>query len=187
VRIVGGEWGGRRLQAPAGRATRPTSERVREAIFDVVGALCARGEARLQEGRVLDLFAGSGALGLEALSRGANECTFVENARPALRVLKANISALGCAPSRVRVVSRDVRLAMRADAAAGTTYTLILVDAPYGELRFFEADLSERLESLLTADGLVVVESARNRAVRLPLRVLSSKRYGDTAVTFLKR
>jgi len=187
VRIVGGEWRGRRIQAPAGRASRPTSDRVREAIFDVIGSLCIRGETRLQGASVLDLFAGSGALGLEALSRGAGDCTFVENATPAVRALRANLKALGCAPERARVVCRDARLALRADAGAGSTYTLVLVDAPYAELQHFEADLGHHLESLLTADGVAVVESAKGYAVRLPLRVAGSKRYGDTAVTFFRR
>ena len=107
MRVVGGEWRGRRLEAPAGRATRPTSDKVREAIFDVLGALLlerpapvleagdrrAEGVAGPFAGHVaLDLFAGSGALGIEALSRGAARCTFVERGPAALRALRANLA-----------------------------------------------------------------------------------------------
>src|SRR5262249_13222229 len=106
VRIVGGELGGRRLAAPKGARTRPTSDRVKEALFHILGA--PPGGAR-----VLDLFAGSGALGLEALSRGAAEAVFIESAESAERVLRANIAALGVT-SRTRVIRGEaLRIAAR--------------------------------------------------------------------------
>jgi 16S rRNA (guanine966-N2)-methyltransferase len=100
VRIVGGAWRGRPLQAPPGRGTRPTSDKVREAVFDVLGALPearreVAGGGPLAGHAVLDVFAGSGALGIEALSRGATACTFVESATPALRALRANLDRVG--------------------------------------------------------------------------------------------
>jgi 16S rRNA G966 N2-methylase RsmD len=100
VRVVGGAWRGRPLQAPSGRGTRPTSDKVREAMFDVLGALPeARrelaGRGPLAGHAVLDVFAGSGALGIEALSRGADSCAFVESAPPALRALRGNLARLG--------------------------------------------------------------------------------------------
>jgi 16S rRNA G966 N2-methylase RsmD len=100
VRVVGGTWRGRPLQAPAGRGTRPTSDKVREAVFDVLGALPearreTAGGGLLAGHTVLDVFAGSGALGIEALSRGAAECTFVESAAPALRALRSNLARVG--------------------------------------------------------------------------------------------
>src|SRR5919199_2095346 len=88
MRVVAGTWGGRRLQAPRGDATRPTSDRVREALFSILGD-------RVTGARVLDLFAGSGALGIEALSRGAVEATFVDSAPAAIRAVRANLDALG--------------------------------------------------------------------------------------------
>ena len=102
MRIVGGEWRGRPLAAPAGRGTRPTSDKVREAIFDVLGALPPdQGlTGGLQGQAVLDLFAGSGALGLEALSRGAATCAFVEQERAALRALRDNLARLGLTVAR---------------------------------------------------------------------------------------
>ena len=110
MRVIGGEWKGRPLVAPAGRGTRPTSDKVREAMFDVLLALPelrAEGAAAPAAGAlgghvVLDLFAGSGALGVEALSRGADACTFIENERFALRALRANLEGLG-----VALVGRD--------------------------------------------------------------------------------
>ena len=94
MRVVGGAWRGRPLQAPAGRTTRPTSDKVREAVFDVLGAL-PEADPPPAGHVVLDVFAGSGALGIEALSRGAARCTFVESAPPALRALRGNLERLG--------------------------------------------------------------------------------------------
>ncbi len=100
MRVVGGAWRGRPLQAPPGRGTRPTSDKVREAVFDVLGALPearreVAGRGPLAGHAVLDVFAGSGALGIEALSRGADSCAFVESAPPALRALRGNLARLG--------------------------------------------------------------------------------------------
>src|SRR4051812_50137472 len=95
MRVVAGDYGGRRLQAPAGRSTRPTSDRVREALFSILGE-------RVAGARVLDLFAGSGALGIEALSRGAREATFVDNPAPAIPAVGTNLGAGGAAAVRVR-------------------------------------------------------------------------------------
>src|SRR5919198_3232221 len=109
MRVIAGQWGGRRLQAPAGAATRPTSDRVREALFSVLGD-------RVGGARVLDLFAGSGALGIEALSRGAAEATFVDSAPAAIRAVKANLEALGAA---AEVRRADARAFLRGASAAG--------------------------------------------------------------------
>src|SRR4051795_12651307 len=111
---MGGRWGGRRLAAPPGRATRPTSDRVREALFSILGPL--DGE------RVLDLFAGSGALGLEALSRGAASATLVERAPAALRVLRENVAELA---ADAEVVSADARAFLRGAREQGAQYSLV--------------------------------------------------------------
>src|SRR3954468_19260619 len=117
MRIVAGRWRGRRLVAPPGRTTRPTSDRVREALFSILGPL--DGE------RVLDLYAGSGAVGLEALSRGAAEATLVERDPAALRALRANVEALG---ADARVIAGDVAAFLRSAAQADGHYDLVFLD-----------------------------------------------------------
>ncbi len=219
MRIVGGQWRGRRLTAPAGRATRPTADRVREAIFDVLGAAppvtiaaragvtgavavtgaaagvtggggtrsdAAAGDGPLAGVAVLDLFAGSGALGLEALSRGAASCTFVEQAPPALRALRANLAALRPPAGAIAVLAVDYRRALKADAARARRYNLVLVDAPYASYPAVEPELAGRLPGVLSTGAVVVVETARGQAVDLALGELSVRLYGDTRVTFLQ-
>src|ERR1700758_5362053 len=117
MRVIAGTLGGRRLKAPPGRATRPTSDRVREALFSMLGEL--DGE------RVLDLFAGSGALGIEALSRGAARAVFVERGAAAGRVLRENLGSLGLGPERAELRREDAAAALRAAAAARETYDLL--------------------------------------------------------------
>jgi 16S rRNA (guanine966-N2)-methyltransferase len=129
VRVVGGAWRGRPLQAPPGRGTRPTSDKVREAMFDVLGALPeARrelaGRGPLAGHAVLDVFAGSGALGIEALSRGADSCAFVESARPALRALRGNLARLGVP------VLRAGQAPAQAPAPGASAATGVAADAP---------------------------------------------------------
>lgn len=197
MRVVGGEWRGRRLVAPAGRATRPTSDKVREAIFDVlVALLLKRGAAAelrsaaapLAGQVVLDLFAGSGALGIEALSRGAARCTFVERSPAALRALRTNVEAvMGCAgedAGRARILASAARAALQADARAGNLYTLVFVDPPYARYAEYEEEIAEPLLSVLAPSALVVVETGKGQPVRLPLGERSVKVYGDTQVTF---
>jgi len=205
MRVVGGEWKGRPLVAPAGRGTRPTSDKVREAIFAVLGALPqvrAGGETAPAAGplsghAVLDLFAGSGALGIEALSRGAASCTFVENDRAALRAVRANLERLGVAAGgraaergelaapHARVLAADVRRALSADARHGARYTLVFADPPYGRYADVRSDLGRLLGPVLAAHALIVVETAAGATAGLPWTVAGEKRYGDTRVTFL--
>src|SRR3954471_22216 len=123
MRIVAGEWGGRRIQAPPGRGTRPTTDRVREAWMSVVAP-------ELPGAKVLDLFAGSGALGLEALSRGASHCTFVESDARALAVLKANIAALGAAERSDAFRTDAVKFAATLESPV---YDVAFADPPYGK------------------------------------------------------
>jgi 16S rRNA (guanine966-N2)-methyltransferase len=188
MRVVGGQWRGRPLTAPAGRATRPTSDKVREAVFDVLGALLPGGVG----GRAaIDLFAGSGALGIEALSRGAASCTFVEHDARALRALRANLARVGLetagrAPgARARVVATDVRRALTADARSAARYTLVFADPPYDRYAAVEPVLASSLAPLLDRGAAVVIETAAGTAVDLPWAVARVKRYGDTQVTFL--
>lgn len=172
MRIVGGEWGGRRITAPPGRNTRPTTDRVREAWMSAVAP-------RLPDANVLDLFAGSGALGLEALSRGAARVTFVENGPPALRALRRNLADLGVRPGSVRIVSSDaVRFA---EGLGAGEYDLAFADPPYGQ------GFATRLAGIWSATpfaGLVCIEHSPNEPLPgvTPLRI---RRYGDTMLTFL--
>ena len=205
--------------APAGRGTRPTSDKVREAIFDVLLALpevraggapppaagALGGAAAPRAGAlaghdVLDLFAGSGALGIEALSRGAGACTFVESERAALRALRANLERLGVTvggrdkrgeggddgrASRARVLAADVRRALQADARRGARYTLLFADPPYERYAEVRPELARLLGRLLAPRAVLVVETAAGTAVGLPWAIVREKRYGDTRVTFL--
>jgi 16S rRNA (guanine966-N2)-methyltransferase len=152
VRIVAGEFASRRLVAPRGRSTRPTSDRARESLFAALGA-------RVVDARVLDLFAGSGALGLEALSRGAEHATFCEVDRYAVEALRRNVEALGLA-DRTTIVPGDARRFLRGAARSGAQYTLVLLDPPYAQLRGLLDDVSLPLAAVLAAEGSVVVERA---------------------------
>lgn len=207
MRVVGGEWRGRPLVAPAGRGARPTSDKVREAMFDVLLALQevrAGGDAAPAAGPlgghvVLDLFAGSGALGIEALSRGAGACTFVEHERAALRALRANLERLGVTvgardrreegddgrAARARVLAADARRALRADARRGARYTLLFADPPYDRYAEVRPALARLLGPLLAPRAVLVIETAAGTAAGLPWTIVREKRYGDTRVTFL--
>ncbi len=170
MRIVAGTHRGRRLVAPPGRDTRPTSDRVREAVFSILGPL--------EGAAVLDLFAGSGALGLEALSRGAARVTFVERAPAALKAIAANVAALGVDAD---VRARDVRAFVRDASAAGGPYDLVFLDPPYRDA----AGLGPALElaPLLAAGGRAVSESDRREPLALAgLAVTDERRYGDTLI-----
>jgi 16S rRNA (guanine966-N2)-methyltransferase len=151
MRIVAGEFRSRRLVAPAGADTRPTSDRAREALFAMLGDVAGD--------RALDLFAGSGALGLEALSRGAAFCTFVERDRAALAALRANVAELGVG-DRSTVRAGDVRRALRADAAAGRQYDLLLIDPPYRMLRDVLPALDRLLGDLAPPGARLALEAA---------------------------
>ena len=124
LRVVAGRWRGRTLRAPRGLAVRPTTDRVREAIFAILGE-------RVAGAKVLDLFAGTGAMAIEALSRGASEAVLVESSPPAAGVLKANLASVGA--SSAVCLSMDYRKALRRLAARGETFSLAFLDPPYGK------------------------------------------------------
>ena len=175
VRIIAGAAGGRRLRVPEGQGTRPTSDRVKEALFSSLQPL-------LPGASVLDLYAGSGALGLEALSRGAARLTAVESHPAALAALRANVATVGLA--HVEVVAADVGRAL-AGELPGAPFDLVLLDPPY---RTGDTELTEVLAALVAHLGpgaTVVVERARRDGeVVWPADLLPgrSRRYGDTAV-----
>ena len=175
MRIIAGELGGRRLKAPAGRGTRPTAERVREALFAMLG--------ELDGDRVLDLFAGTGALGIEALSRGAASAVFVERDSRVAGLLADNLSALGLSPPRAEVRRADALKALRTASPDSGKYDLVFVDPPYREAERWGSELSAVLPPLLASGGRVVVESDRRAPLDLDLPVERSRRYGDTSIT----
>lgn len=171
MRIIAGRWKGRRLEAPAGRSTRPTADRVREAWMSALGE-------RVQGARVLDLFAGSGALGLEALSRGAREVVLVERGSRALRALRNNLRILG-AEEACAVVRRDA-LAYVATLEPGA-FDLALADPPYG--KGYAGELLERFHARPFAGELWVEHRSSEELPELP--GLRHRRYGDTTLTTL--
>jgi 16S rRNA (guanine966-N2)-methyltransferase len=180
VRIVGGSLGGRVLRAPRGAATRPTSEKVREALFQILGDL--------EGARVFDLFAGSGALGIEAISRGAAHATFVDSGKDALAAVRANLAELGIGTDRATVIAGDAtRVPAAIAAAAGALpWRVVFIDPPYA------SDLAERatlaLPSAALDDGALIVIEHDRRGV--PPEALGNllrtdqRRYGDTRLSF---
>jgi 16S rRNA (guanine966-N2)-methyltransferase len=175
VRIVAGERKGARLDVPAGRDTRPTSDRMRESLFAILGDVTGLS--------VLDPFAGSGALGLEALSRGAARAAFCETSPAALRALRANVERLGFS-DRAQVRRQDGRRRLSADTAAGATYQLLLLDPPYRMLAALQEDFSLHLPEILVPGGLAVIESdSKLPPLELPLALDSSRVQGAARLT----
>ncbi len=171
MRIISGKWRGRPIKAPTGTETRPTSERAREALFSMLASRVGSFEGL----RVCDLFAGTGALGLEALSRGAAHCTFVEQDRYALEALKANIAAFG-ADATVR--------AQAAEHFKGGPFDLVFADPPY------DSGLGHRaLGGLVLAPGAFAsLETSRVESSGLPgFEIEAERKYGKAKITLLRR
>jgi 16S rRNA (guanine966-N2)-methyltransferase len=178
VRVIAGRLGGRELRAPRGGRTRPTSDRVKEALFSMLGDL--------EQASVLDLYAGSGALGIEALSRGARHATFVEPARAALAALRANLARLGL-QEHARVIALPVERA-GGKLAGDAPYDLVLCDPPWAELPLAIESVGRLLESaLLSSSARLIVEHPAREALELGelagLERRAARRWGDTAVT----
>lgn len=182
MRIVGGEFRGRTLKAPSSMAVRPTSDRLRESLFNI---LAHAFDSVVDGARVIDLFAGTGALGLEALSRGARFALFVDDGAEARALLRANVEALGVG-GRTRVFRRD---ATKLGAAPpGEPFTLAFLDPPYGRGLAPLALTALRDGGWLAPGALVVVEESAG-AVREPpegYALLDRRDYGDTQVVFLR-
>ena len=178
MRIIAGRFGSRRIEAPKGMDTRPTLDQTRESMFNVL-----QGEA--QGARVLDLFAGSGALGLEALSRGAVYSVFCDKSKEAVKVLRANIAALGVG-EETRVLAEDCFTALDRLAREEERFDMIFLDPPYAR---DAGPVMEKILSLdlLSANGLIVLERDAGTALSIPdgLRVRRGKVYGRTALDFI--
>ena len=171
MRIVAGRHKGRRLRAPAGAATRPTADRVREALFSILGSV---------EGlRVLDLYAGSGALGLEALSRGAASATFVESARPALAAIRANLEATG---EKAEVVASDAVQWLRSASCRTPAFDLVFCDPPYDAAAQVAQPLAQLLPRVAAPQALIVTESSKRNPLVLDLPLTDERIYGDTRI-----
>jgi 16S rRNA (guanine966-N2)-methyltransferase len=184
MRITGGDLRSRALRAPRGQATRPTTDRVREALFGILTAAGA-----VEGAQVLDLYAGTGALALEALSRGAAGAVLVESGRDALAALRTNVETLGL-EDRAQVVAGDVAQTVRRMAGAGP-FDMVFADPPWalvdaGQPAAVLSDLARR--GLITSDCRVVLEhSARTAPFDIDGLVrIDTRRYGDTALTFYK-
>lgn len=174
MRVIAGRFGGRRLAAPRGTGTRPTADRVREALFSMLGPL--DGEA------VLDLFAGTGALGIEALSRGAGRAVFVERGRDALASLRANLATLELQPPLAEVRAHDALSVLDQARVDGERYDLVFLDPPYESAQALARKLAIALPPLLSPRGQIVVESDRRTPLELPLPLRRERRYGDTSI-----
>jgi 16S rRNA (guanine(966)-N(2))-methyltransferase RsmD len=171
MRVVAGTHGGRTLRAPRGEQTRPTSDRVREALFSILGSV--------DGARVLDLFAGSGALGIEALSRGAAAATFVDSASAAVAVIRHNLEDLGLDGEVLRLPAPR---ALACTPVRDRQYDLVFLDPPYRMASSLGPQLSTALPPILAPGARVVVESDRRAPLELELELLRERQYGDTLI-----
>jgi 16S rRNA (guanine966-N2)-methyltransferase len=172
MRVVAGIHKGHRLAAPRGRTTRPTADHVREAIFNILGPL--DGE------RVLDLYAGSGALGIEALSRGAAHATFVDSDARAAQAVRSNLELVGATDSRV--VRASALPFLRRAAEGSERWDLVFCDPPYGLASRHGGELGILLPPVLATGARIVCESSRREPLMLDLELVTERRYGDTLI-----
>jgi 16S rRNA (guanine966-N2)-methyltransferase len=168
MRVVAGRFKGRTLHAPRGRDTRPTSDRVREALFSVLGDV--------QSAAVLDLYAGSGALGIEAISRGATSATFVDNDEKAVAAIRRNLADLGI---DAKVHRRDGLAFLR---SAEGPFDLVFIDPPYSSAPRLGERLSQLLPAVLAGNARIVTESDKHAPLEIALPLEFERDYGDTRI-----
>lgn len=181
MRISGGEFGGRTLRTPKGESTRPTSGMVRESLFNILAP-------RIADARFLDLFAGCGSVGLEALSRGAAFAEFVEKGRPALDCLRGNIATLGVT-EQTSVLPVPVERALDQLARSGERFDIVFLDPPFADVQAY-VQVFERVSGILSEEGIVVAQ--HDARVTLPDTIGEITRYrlrpiGDNALSFYQR
>jgi 16S rRNA (guanine966-N2)-methyltransferase len=187
MRVIAGEFKGMRLAAVPGTGTRPTTDRVKEAWGSTLESLLPGGFFGTH---VLDAYAGSGALGLEALSRGAASCTFIERSQRAFATLRANVAKAGCSPSRVQLLKADAsRQGVCPPAFGGKSYSLVILDPPYdapvAQARALLGDMAAR--GLLADDALVSYEQRKGDERCLDAFVLlAEKHYGDITLRYYR-
>ena len=174
MRVVAGRYGGRTLRAPRGRDIRPTADRVRESLFSILGDV--------EDVRVADLFAGSGALGIEALSRGAEHATFVERDQGAAGVLRFNLAALGIVEG-VEVFEWDA-LRWLETVAGRLEFDVVFLDPPYSSAPALGARLTELVPAILSPNATIVTESDKRAPLVLDLPLDDERVYGDTRIAF---
>lgn len=177
MRIIAGEKRGARIFAPKGHDTRPTSDRAREAAFNLIGPV--------DGASVLDLFAGSGAYGLEALSRGADTVVFAESDPAACKAIRDNLAKLGL--SGATVLCRDAIQVLSEEAGAGRRYDLVLVDPPYRMFSDLQTGLATYVPHVLAENGLLVVETHAKEEPELPLPLRTSRRYGSARLSLFEQ
>jgi 16S rRNA (guanine966-N2)-methyltransferase len=172
VRVVAGTYKGQRLAAPKRGSTRPTADRVREALFSLLGSV--------EGARVLDLYAGSGALGVEALSRGASEATLVDSDMAAVSAIRENIDRLGI--DQARVVRDDAGRFLRSAVRRGQRWSLAFCDPPYRLAHRLGRDLEALLPPVMAQEARIVCESSTRQPLTLDFPLLKERRYGDTLI-----
>jgi 16S rRNA (guanine966-N2)-methyltransferase len=176
LRIIAGSRKGHRIAAPPGDDTRPTGDRAREALFNMLGPV--------EGANVLDLYAGSGALGLEAMSRGARRCVFVESGHAAARVIQANLLKLRLTGALVQ--KRDVLAFLREEGRRDVRYDLVLCDPPYDAWSTLEEDLGLLLPPVLEDGAVLAVETDARLEPVLPLDLVTTRRYGSARMTLFR-
>lgn len=180
MRVIAGKCRGRRLSGFTGLSIRPTSDKVREAVFNILpGGFPFK--------KVIDLFAGTGAMGIEALSRGAEEAVFVDTDSKAVSIIKKNLEA--CGLENAVILKKDVLGSIRFFSRKGTGFDLIIVDPPYDTSLFEETLKAVDKARLLTRYGVLVAETSRRAPLKAGLEnleVMDERKYGDTLVYFLK-
>ncbi len=180
MRIIAGSFRGRTLTAPAGNATRPTSDRARQALFDMLWHAPWAGRAAIEDVHVLDAFAGTGALGLEALSRGAAQVTFIESNTAALKAIRANIDACR-ADAQCRLLVGDATKPPRATAPC----SLVFLDPPYGQGLILRAVTALHKTGWIAPDALIVAEAGATEELDLP-GVIDDRTHGAARVIVLR-
>lgn len=182
MRIVGGEFSGHRLVAPKGRGVRPTGERVKEAIFSAI-------QGRVQGAQVLDLFAGSGALGIEALSRGAARTVFCDSSERAVEAIRTNLERLRVPESRFLIIHGTADKAIRHVGEKGEKFDIIFVDPPYESVLYEDTMMALSLARVVAPEGIVVVEFSKRIVLSEVFGSLVERkraRYGDTCVAYFE-
>ncbi|MBZ4687160.1 MAG: rRNA (guanine966-N2)-methyltransferase [Clostridia bacterium] len=178
MRVISGEYKGRRLKAPKGIRTRPTTDRVKEAIFNTLAPILKNCHS------FLDLFAGSGAIGIEALSRGVNRCIFVENWSGALKILRENLKI--CSNKEIIIYPIDVNSAL--EKIQNERFDIIFMDPPYNMPNIIP--LLKKIDTVVQPDGIVVLEASTKNDYPQSIENLTcikTSRYGDTQVLYFKK